>query len=141
MRRAWKEIAEGWRLFARRAEKGTSRLVAPPREEKPWDCWGELESPSKDAVCVLGVERGGGTLLEGPRGGGVGRAALGKVEGALCRLNCPERLQGREAGAVRKQGSYLTGRSAAVGRAGVCRKSLGALTPSFFHSLSFKNHF
>lgn len=40
-----------------------------------------------------------------------------------------------------KQGSYLTGRSAVVGRAGVCRKSLGALTPSFFHSLSFKNHF
>lgn len=28
--------------------------MAPPREEKPWDCWGELESPSKDAVCVAG---------------------------------------------------------------------------------------
>lgn len=68
MSRAWKEIAEGWRLFARRAEKGTCRLVAPPREEKPWDCWGELESPSKDAVCALGVEG----LLEGPRGRGWG---------------------------------------------------------------------
>lgn len=116
MRRAWKEIAEGWRLFARRAEKGTSRLVAPPREEKPWDCWGELESPSKDAVCVLGVERGGGTLLEGPRGGGVGRAALGKVEGALCRLNCPERLQGREAGGWGSGKRWLCGISSVAGR-------------------------
>lgn len=116
MRRAWKEIAEGWRLFARRAEKGTSRLVAPPREEKPWDCWGELESPSKDAVCVLGVERGGGTLWEGPRGGGVGRAALGKVEGALCRLNCPERLQGREAGGWGSGKRWLCGISSVAGR-------------------------
>lgn len=38
-------------------------------------------------------------------------------------------------------GKLPDGRSAVVGRAGVCRKSLGALTPSFFHSLSFKNHF
>lgn len=29
MSRAWKEIAEGWRLFARRAEKGNCRPVAP----------------------------------------------------------------------------------------------------------------
>lgn len=79
MRRAWKEIAEGWRLFARRAEKGTSRLVAPPREEKPWDCLGELESPSKDAVCVLGVERGGGAARR--RGG-----ESGAREGRGCPL-------------------------------------------------------
>ena len=94
MSRAWKEIAEGWRLFARRAEKGTCRLVAPPREEQPWDCWGELASPAKDAVCVLGVE---GLCWRGREEGG-GESGARKVAGALCRPSGPERLQGRAAG-------------------------------------------
>lgn len=50
-------------------------------------------------------------------------------------------MQGWEAGEVGRQGSYLTEGSAVVGRAGVCRKGLGALIPSFFHSLFFKNDF
>lgn len=91
MSRPWKEIAEGWRPFARRAEKGTCRLVAPPREEKPWDCWGELESPSKDAVCVLGVE---GLSWRGREEGG---GESGAREGRGCPL--PAKLPRAAAGA------------------------------------------
>ena len=69
--------------------------MASPREEKPWDCWGELESPSKDAVCVLRVERGGGTLMEGPRRGGGGES--GAREGRGCPL--PAKLPRAAAGA------------------------------------------
>lgn len=63
MRRAWKEIIlrVGGSLLD--GQRRGLRLVAPPREEKPWDCLGELESPSKDAVCVL--VSGGGAIVGG----------------------------------------------------------------------------
>lgn len=47
---------------------------------------------------------------------GVGRAALGKVEGALCRPSYPERLQGREAGGWGSGKRWLCGISSVAGR-------------------------
>lgn len=75
--------------------EGELQTGGTPREEKPWSCWGEPESPSEDAMFVCwgwsGVE---GRCWRGLEEEGAGRAALGKVEAALCRPRCPEQLQG-----------------------------------------------